>query len=807
MCLGSLLFCLVLSRVTHEKQNDNNNQEKIAFLWKVMKIMNKAFVFSLLFLSLLVHSHVYGQEAVRHTLAGTLTEKETNRPIADGYVGLLANDSLVGFDTTDKEGRFEIEGIPYGKYAVSVTALFFKDIADSVSLGSDTPPLTYVMEREEKNVTLEDVTVMGDRSKTVERMANGQRFFLSIQAKKQHNPFVALREIPMLLSDPSSSSVTMLDGKRPLILINGNRVNSGIAPINPSDIECVEVINNVSARYLQEGIGGIVNIKVKRKSSPYVWLEAATRHDLPIDKGFGVFYFEVGNSKVSLYGRTAYNYTHHDDTEGTVGRGNTTYSQSFAQTSRNNAGSWLGELLLKWSATPRDYFAVHGYANTEDSKNYGDGTGTYTMEAPMDYSFSSFSRDKSWVATGSMYYKHSFAKDNDLEVRLAYNLNRDDYDTRRDEVYGEDMTQSSASLFKNKRQSGVLMIDYAREDSLGRSLGLGSHTTVKHDDIDERTEAMMPAFTHDEIGEYLYGSLGGKAGSVYYLLSVGVEGIWLKAGNASNHYFRPRGSAAATWTINRHNSLRLNYTLTNDAPEVSRLNPYNISTDSLVIERGNPALMPQTMHYVELSYTLNKGNLYLTPNVYYKAITDMIDQYGYSENGIYTSTYANMGHFSQTMAGMNASYRFPWGRVYVGGGWYANYYLHQQALHMAFASAGFNATFGKFSFYGDVDYNSRDVTATSRTHYYRPSMAQVQVNYNFTPDFYIALCLQHFTGEMRTKTVTTDGTYHAEVYTKYKDRCLRPWILVRYTFRKNSDKKIKLGKVLDSYERGISIQR
>lgn len=248
-------------------------------------------------------------------------------PVTNGYVGLTANDSLVGFGTSGKDGRFKIEGIPYGKYTVSVDALFFNSIVDSISFGPGSASLAYAMEREEKNVTLQGVTVTADRSKTVQRMANGQRFFLSVKAKEKHNPFDALCEIPMLLSDPSTSSVTMLDGKTPLILINGNRVNSGIAPINPADIECVEVINNVSARYLQEGIGGIVNIRLKDRRSPYVWLEAATRHDLPIDKGFGVFYFEVGNSKVSLYGRTSYNYTHHDDIEGTVSRSNTTYSQ------------------------------------------------------------------------------------------------------------------------------------------------------------------------------------------------------------------------------------------------------------------------------------------------------------------------------------------------------------------------------------------------------------------------------------------------------------------------------------------------
>ena len=42
----------------------------------------------------------------------------------------------------------------------------------------------------------------------------------------------------------------------------------------------------------------------------------------------------------------------------------------------------------------------------------------------------------------------------------------------------------------------------------------------------------------------------------------------------------------------------------------------------------------------------------------------MIEQYGFTDNGIYTNTYENMGHFSQAQAGLDVSYRLPWGRVY-----------------------------------------------------------------------------------------------------------------------------------------------
>jgi hypothetical protein len=39
----------------------------------------------------------------------------------------------------------------------------------------------------------------------------------------------------------------------------------------------------------------------------------------------------------------------------------------------------------------------------------------------------------------------------------------------------------------------------------------------------------------------------------------------------------------------------------------------------------------------------------------------MIENKGYSDGGVYYSTYANTGHFAQTSAGADLSYRFKGG--------------------------------------------------------------------------------------------------------------------------------------------------
>ena len=758
--------------------------------------MNKIIVISLL---ILINIGVLNGQNV---LSGDLISNKDRSPVEYGYVLLKQNGVALKSATSDKKGKYSVKDIPAGVYTVEVVCIGYKSICDTLNIAG-TCHRVFMLDEEAKE--LDEVTIVADRSQTVKRTANGQVFYLSSDAKKMSNPFRALQEIPAILSDANTSSVKMLNGETPLILINGNVVNSGIAPISPSDIESVEVVNSVSARYLQDGVTSILNIKLKKHAKPYVWLEGATRHDVPLDNGFGVGYFEVGNHKVSLYGRVAYHYTYHDDLESAVDRTNTGYRQTYRQSTRNDAGRWIGELLLKYQMTEKDYLAAQFYASYNDAKGKSDALGDYISDDLQTYSSNSYGKNKSDISTASLYYKHSFSKNSNLELRLAYNFNKNDYNASRTDYYDERSVYTD-TRYKNKRHSGSFYVDYSKEFANNNSLIAGSRSTLIVDDINN-TIGVNPLFKHNNYNQYVYVGYEGACKRLYYNVSVGMEGIWAKAGDISYNYFRPRGNASATWAINEHNSIRLSYRLSNTAPGVAYLNPYNISTDSLVVAIGNPNLKPQMLHNVSLSYTLNVGKLYLTPGAYYKYICDMIENYGYTEKGIYYSTYANTGHFSQASAGVDVSYRFKWGRIYAEGGWKADYYTGQSAKNAVYASFGFNAQAKKISFYGNVDYNSRDYSALAYTTYSRPSAASLQVNYNITPDFYIGMCVQHITGEYRSKTTTVDGSYHVVTENFYKDKNCRPWFIVRYTFRKNADKKHKLGKVLDSTEEGISILR
>lgn len=229
---------------------------------------------------------------------------------------------------------------------------------------------------------------------------------MSSNAKKSGDPYKALSEIPRLRVNQALQSVKLDDGTSPYVLIDGKLVNTGITPIDPQDILSVEIVDVVNAKYLQKGIKTLLNIKLKPKRNPYQFYQVAARTDIPIREGFGVGYFEVGNSKVSLYGRASLSGTYNDDSQIEMWQKNTNYFKKASGTSRNNKQSLLGELILKWSLSEKDYMAAQLYGITTKQKQETWGSGSLKTTNDMSFLYRSINQNDSYVITAGLYYKH-----------------------------------------------------------------------------------------------------------------------------------------------------------------------------------------------------------------------------------------------------------------------------------------------------------------------------------------------------------------------------------------------------------------
>ncbi len=704
---------------------------------------------------------------------------------------------------TNQKGEFTIthnSNLETEKHVIRISSLGYETEYVSVNR-SDIG--TIVMN--EMTLVLEDVIITAELTDLVKRTATGHIFYLSEQARNSGDPYRALREIPSLIVNEALRSVTMEDGSRPLVLVDGRIINSGITPIDPQDIESVEVVDVVSARYLRMGVKNILNIRLKKKRGTYKFFEAATRHDIPLRYSMGVTYFEVGNAKHSLYGRFSGDITHNDDSESEMWQKGTDYFKQSIGELRNNNKSGLGELLYKWSITEKDYLAAHIYGKGNGAKTETWGNGKLQTNKLQDFNYTSLNNNDAYILTTSLYYQHVFSKDKVLETTLAYNKNSDSNKGNRNETYPEDLYKNLYE-FKSDRSSASLNIDYSWTWNNVNSLNLGSATNYLNDNINKISEN-LPVFRHKAWKEYLYASFSSKTGNFLYMASAGLDAIWLKAGDASNSYLKPRMSVSGTYQFNKNNSTRFGYTLTNQSPSVGQLNPYNTSTDPLVITKGNPELLPEQTHKLSASHTFNKKRFYITPSASFNIATDIIEPFGYTDNGVFVNTYKNAGSFKNLAVGGSISYRFKKGRgnIYAGGYHHTDYFAGMTPKQSFSLNGGIWIYYKKWIFGGDINYRNYAYTPISRVKQITPAYSQFQVNYNFTKDFYVAVALPYFIGKLGTETTTEVGTYSSYHLQRMTSMSARPWVLLRYTIRKNEKSKIKLDNVVKSKEEGISL--
>ncbi|MDR0506612.1 MAG: outer membrane beta-barrel protein [Dysgonamonadaceae bacterium] len=739
----------------------------------------------------------------QHTFTGKVTDMY-RQSLPDAQVMLFTTDSLYAGSLTDNGGNFSFRDLQSGEYLLNIICFGYTPLEDSIQITDNILKHNYMLAKDTV-MNLDTVVVTADLSNTVKRTATGQKFYLSEQAKNSGDPYIALKEIPRLNINESLRSITMEDGASPLILINGIAVNSGVAPIDPKEIVSVEIMDAVSARYLRTGARHIINIRLKEKKNPYTFFEVMSRHDIPLRQGMGAVYFEIGNSKYSLYGRGTGGYIYNDKTETEGWQRSSNYFKQNSGTERADSYNFLGELLFKCMLTEKDFLAAHLYFRHDKRKTENSGSGAYRTDDTQDFSYTSLNRDSSNIWTGSLYHRHIFSETELLETTLAFNGNQNRNEGERLETYLDRLYQNFYE-YRNRRSSGSLNIDYSLEWNEINSLNIGSETKYINDGI-HRVSSGFPVFNHHEWSQYLYTAFSSKIKNLYYMGSLGFESIWLKAGDVSGNHIRPRASVSGTFMFNDNSSIQAVYTLTDESPEVGTLNPYNTSTDSLVITRGNPGLFPMRQHKINLSYTFNKSGFYISPSAYYGIDADAIEPFGYTENGIYISSYRNTGKFRSLAAGSSAGYRMgKWGNINVSGYHCVDYFSEQEARESFSFSAGITAKYKKWYFGIDFNYRNYSYTAISRTEYRTPDYSLAQIKYSFTPNFYISAALQYLTGAIRQNTETYSKDYRSFTSQQMVDRNVRPWILIRYTFRKNDSRKIKLNNsIVDSKEKGISL--
>lgn len=712
--------------------------------------------------------------------------------INEVQIYLYRNGELVALTHSNTNGEYRTGKVPQGKYHVVTSCVGLTSKEDSVTIAQDVT-LNFILET--RSIMLDSVVVKGRNSRATSK---GHIFYLSKKAKESGNPFIALQEIPLLYSDPVSESVRSSDGQSMMILIDGMRVNSGISPIDPSRIKSVEIIDVVGAKYMRQGVKRIMNIKLK-ETSLYTYTQLSARADYPEKSSFATPKFEIGNSRISLYGDAFFS-TGHSRQVNSYNLVTPMLAKEYSGETRSKINDYDYSLMTKWRITEKDYLAayIQGNASKETSRNISHGEqneNIITRDNTSDY--------RSHLFSATAYYKHIFSDDEEMEMYAVYSDNRADNTSSLEEnVNGKGGVNTQK--YSNDRKLTTLTLDYSKDFDNGGSLNIGNETQYSYDRI-ENTGIGSYTFKHHRLNEFVFAGYNGMlTRKLTYDATAGMEYVSMKSDSIYHHYFRPRLSLGMYYNITNRMSTRISYTYSNTPPSVAMLNPFNTSADTLLVSHGNPFLMPSKTHSFGWNASYFRGGLGLNASISYGISSDVIEPVHFAENnGVLLTTYENMGRFRSLQLKYNMSWHVKGFFFLMDIAHNVSYYTTVGAKKHFTGMLILSKKWGKFEVRTVFSYQNYINTEFSRTKNYNPE-SNLRLSYNFTPDILLSIGCTSFIGNPRSKTTVSTGAYRN--FTHSTKKTFTPWVLFRWSIRKNDKKKIELeNDIMRDHENKIKL--
>jgi len=607
---------------------------------------------------------------------------ENKNPVQYATIYVLnASDSTTATGgITDENGRIVIIDIPWGTYFVQVNAMgYSKHFSPEFTLSQGNP--RYMMRQFA-------ITQRPQQLKSVEVTTQKEMLQQNLDKKVYNveNSIItegatavqALAEIPSVDVD-IEGNVSLRGTGNVTILIDGRPTNLTLDQIPASEIESVEVITNPSARLDPDGMGGIINVILKKKKQP--GFNAYFSGGFATSVFRNKFYVDGGNLSANL------NYTYHKVTM--------FLNYNFRSGQWRNAGelertSWFqrnedapadSTYLIQESNYRSLYFGNNVRAgldyfinkqntlsfsfsyNRHDNKdtsnlsadnlrrifNEKQSFNTYNQNGRGDRNGNNFS--------GNLSYKKTFDKQ-------GMELTSDLYYT---EMFGKQWNQylqhfslpdTLPDYFQKtytdmRNRTATAQVDFVTPVGNGGRIETGYKLSYRSIGQDYRlyygnsyqefseSEQQRNNFLYQELinaAYFIYSNSFWKVLKVQLGLRGEFANTWseLFPANAESksyikNYLKPKNILYPTlhvrYDINNNHSMQLSFSRRVTRPRFWSLNPFVDVSDKQNLRMGNPDLGPEFANNVELGYSMNIKNSSLGATVFYRQRTDLITRY------------------------------------------------------------------------------------------------------------------------------------------------------------------------------------
>ena len=605
-------------------------------------------------------------------IQGTVNDSSSGMPIEYASISLIDNrdGSVVTGGLSKKDGSFIVREIPLGQYIVMIEFIGYSkkeigplNIFPGKATGQSGSIKHYMGEISLKisSVNLDAVEVVGDESQFIQTV-DKQIFKVGKNLTAAGGTgFDLLRKVPTLdvnidgeVSIAGDANVTILiDGKRSGI--TGSNRRGVVDNINVGMVEKVEVITNPSAKYDPDGVGGIINIVMKRG--------ALDGFNGTISGMAGEYEKRNLNSNIN-YRSEKWNLFGGASTRSgnNIGKGYRNFTYQYAE---RDSSLYQNTLRIKNPANIGIRLGGDYYPNSNSTISYTYAYGDHEETAKEELEITSPSSriiESESINIGkhhdhSVSYENKFGTtDRKLTASLDLNLEEDEVTQSNFENSSliDDLNTNQDTDFNEKNNSITFSIDYEDQINEKISVETGFKTNLKsfstdynylqqlyNNKYDEDIYAAYTSFTYDITDRF-----GIKAGARFEKVETKasldsspendlnpdssniISAIINNAVGESpyiNPYSKVYPSVFLIYKLSSMQTIQLGYSKKVNRPGRRTISPFPRNTfDISRIRNGNPYLNPEYADVAEMKFSSNARKLNVNAGISYKLVKDNI---------------------------------------------------------------------------------------------------------------------------------------------------------------------------------------
>ncbi|MCR9252084.1 MAG: TonB-dependent receptor [bacterium] len=589
-------------------------------------------------------------EKGKATIFGKVMDGNLNEPIpfATVMVTPAENEDLVTGQITNDQGLFQIKDVPSGLVIVEIQFVGYKSVSREIRIdkGNTKLDLGTILMYDDVEI-LDAVEVTAERS-TIEQKVD--RKIINIgKDLATTGPTAAdlMVNIPSVNVD-QDGGISMRGNDNVLVLVDGKPTNQNatqlLESIPSGSIKSIELITNPSAKYVPDGMSGIINIILHKntnlgfngKVNAGLTIGEELRRNAAIDLNYRT-------QKINFF----LNYANTDGpmpTWGTIDRFSDNSNEVWF--SLNDRTSHLVKTGLDFDLSSSTVVSVYSIFNDFKNQAFRSTDIIYPEPGTLDFGQEYSSEVDNVTKTFNFDIKHKFNENSALELEVDHSIFEGN-ESADFEFYGDAFDLDEAiELISNNRDNTTINLDFENSFGSNKRLELGLEARIQRTNNDYSTTnpnfnnsiyalnrdiyAGYFTFSH-KLGKWSY-QLGARFEDFDQRSDFGEDGSESVQYNDVIRSVYP--SAFLTYTPNpesRKDAINFSVSRRVDRPNINQLNPMRAWSSARITNVGNPSLIPQFTNSVEVNYTrqLEKGSV--TSGVFYRRIFDEITRFGFND--------------------------------------------------------------------------------------------------------------------------------------------------------------------------------